>query len=116
LNDAHGLDYQLIFEIFHFTFDTAVAIYVYIANKNKATNERINGIEKSVDDELRVHSERLARLEEGADALPTHKDLSDLHTRINSLSADVSSMGGEMKSMGHVLQLIHQHLLSGAAR
>ena len=116
MSEASGLDYQLVFEVFHFVFDTAVAVYVYIANKNKATNERIDQIAKTVDERLGGHSDRLARLEEASDASPTHKDLGELHTRINSLSTGVSTMAGEMKSMHHTLQLIQQHLLSGSTR
>lgn len=114
--EASGTDYEFLFEVFHFAFDTAVALYVYLANKNKATNERIDRITRSVDERFGAHSDRLARLEEAAEFLPTHDDLGDLHTRINSMSDNVSSMAGEMKGMRNTLQLIQQHLMKGSAQ
>lgn len=102
-----------MFEVFHFAFDTAVALYVYLANKNKATNERIDRITKDVDERLGKHSDRLARLEEASEFMPTHNDLGSLHTRINSMSSDVSLMTGEMKVMRNTMQLIQQYLMTG---
>lgn len=116
MSEAIGLDYRLLFEMFHFAFDTAVAVYVYIANKNKATNERIDKIAKNVDERFGSHSDRLARLEEASESLPTHRDLSDLHTRINTLSTETAAMCGELKGIRNVLNLIQQHLLTEGVR
>lgn len=110
------MNYLLLFELLQFVFNIALGIYVHLTNKDKATNQRIEKITQNVEGRLGEHADRLARLEEGTESSPTHKDLSDLHTRINGLSSEVSSMIGETKSMRHILQLIHQHLLNGGVR
>ena len=113
MNEASAIDYRLIFEVFNFAFNAVVASYCWIANKNKATNGRIDQMVENYRKIFDLHADRLARLEKGTDAMPTHHDLSEIHTRINEMGGDVSQVVGEMKGIRHTLNLIQQHLITG---
>lgn len=116
MSDAHGLDYRLLFEIFNFLFNGVIAAYCWVLSKNKATNDRIDQDARANKEIFDSHADRLARLEEGTDAMPTHRDLSDIHTRINEMGGDVSQVVGEMKGIRHTLNLIQEHLIKGGSR
>ncbi|MBO1856815.1 DUF2730 family protein [Burkholderia cenocepacia] len=116
MSDAHGLDYRLLFEIFNFLFNGVIAAYCWVSSKNKATNGRIDRMVEEHKAIFDAHADRLARLEEGADSLPTHRDLGEIHTRINEMGGDVSQVVGEMKGIRHTLNLIQEHLIKGGSR
>jgi len=121
----------------NFVLTWGVALYMYLSNKNKATNERIGKLEHAltekqndhakritqlettvdgVDDigaRCPVHGERLARLEEAIIKVPTHEDLGDMHEKINRVAGEMSGMRGELSGVKNVLHLIHNHLLTG---
>ena len=110
----------------NFVLTWGVALYVYLANKNKVTNERINNLQTDIEIWKGSHATRIAVLETDAVHLPSHKDLSsinerihevatkdlaDIHERINSIADDVSNMSGEFKGVKNLLETIHGHLL-----
>jgi len=114
---------SLAFRIAEFILMGGVACYVYLANKDKATNarldakdkvtnERVDVVEKRVDDKLDSHGERITRLEGG----PTHGRIDEAHTRITDVMQSVSELAGEVKGVKTVLNLIHDHLLNGRGK
>lgn len=100
---------SLGFRVLEFLMVSALSFYVYISNKDKATNARIDAMEKRLDDKLDGHVERITKLEGG----PTHGHLDEVHERITDVAVNISTLSGEMLGMKTVLNLIHEHLLNG---
>lgn len=100
----------------------AVAIYTYLANRNRVTNERITSLQGSLSsrvDSLRIdmdhrldgHADRLTRVESDLKHAPTDEDIKRLHSRIDDLAGAMKELGGEFKGANHTLQLIHSFML-----
>lgn len=118
----------LAISLANFALTWGVALYMYLANKNKVTNERINELQADVDSWKDNHATRIAVLETDAMHLPSHKDLAtiherihqvttkdlaEIHERINGIGNEVSNMTGEFKGVRNLLDTIHDHLLRG---
>jgi hypothetical protein len=97
----------------NFMLTWGVALYMYLANKNKATNSRIGELERDMEAKLDAHADRLARVEQDLRHAPTHDDLKRLHARIDDLAGGIRGLEGEFKGANHTLQLIHSYLLHG---
>lgn len=93
----------------NFALTWGIGFYVHLANKNKATTDRIERVESEVGQLLSQHSERLARLESLLAQMPSHNDLGKLYDRVNDQSRDVARMAGELSHMNDNLRmLLHQ--------
>lgn len=90
----------------NFALTWGVALYMYLSNKNKATNTRITELEKDIDKALDGHTDRIAHLEGVTQKAPTHDDLGKLYDKQNETARAVSQMAGEMKGMNETLRLI----------
>lgn len=90
----------------NFMLTWGVALYMYLSNKNKATNTRITELEKDIDKALDSHTDRIAHLEGITQKAPTHEDLGKLYEKQNETARAVSQMAGEMKGMNDTLRLI----------
>ena len=112
----------LAISVANFALTWGVALYMYLANKNKVTNARIDTLEQDLnkkieklddDVELRLdeYREKIARLEEGTEHGPTHHDLGLLHEKFNGVGNDVSLLRGEVNGVKQLLHTIHEHLL-----
>ena len=108
----------------NFALTWGVALYMYLSNKNKVTNVRIDELERDVntkidkldrdvDQRMDEYREKIAKLEEGAEHGPTLHDLGELHEKINKVGNDLSTIRGEMKGAHSTLSLIHEHLMKG---
>lgn len=104
------------FQILQFLLTAGVGFYVYMSNKDKVTNERISKIEKTIDEKLDQHGERISKLEVHTQQAPTHKDLADIHEKINEVSGCVSRIEGEFVGSKHTLHLIHDFLMKGGRK
>lgn len=94
--------------------NVGVWLYLYLVNRNRVTNERIDKLEEGVNKRLNNHTDRLARLEQDARHAPTHDDLKRLHTRIDEVNNSLKRLEGEFSGANHTLSLIHEHLLNGS--
>lgn len=117
-------DMVLALSIINHLLTWGVALYMYMANKNKATNERINKLEDDMEvkldthttaeeakfDEisrdLRVSSERIQHLETAATAAPSHADLAKVYDSLNALAGTVNQLVGENRGQSDTLRLI----------
>lgn len=97
----------------NFVLTWGVALYMYLANKNKATNSRISELETDLDAKLDAHADRLARLEQDVRHGPQHVDLKRVHARIDELTGAIKRMEGEFGGANRTLSLIHEFLLKG---
>lgn len=90
----------------NFVLTWGVALYMYLANKNKATNERIGDMERDIDDKFDAHAARIGSMESRLAASPTHEDLKHVHEKLNRVAEDTSRMSGELKGVNDTLRLI----------
>lgn len=117
-------DLVLALSLINHLLTWGVALYMYMANKNKATNERINKLEDDMevklDDhslaeeqkfgeisrDLRASSERIQHLETAADRAPSHADLAKVYESLNQLAGTVNQLVGENRGQSDTLRLI----------
>lgn len=88
----------------NFILTWGVALYMYLANKNKVTNERINTLQEDIDDKLDDHSERIARLEVGTEGAVSFGDLHGLRDKIASVDSKVSGISGRLDGIDATLR------------
>lgn len=98
---------RLGFEIVQFIMTGLVAFYVYISNKDKVTNDKIDTLEEDLDKKLDGYGERISKLEAG----PSKGDISELHKKVNDVSNGVAALRGEFSATSRTLQLIHETLM-----
>lgn len=100
------------------------ALYTYFANRNRVTNERITGLQASLqtrldgmrsdmDHRLDNHADRLSRVEKDLQHAPSHEDLKRIHARMDEIAGAVSGLQGEFKGANNTLHLIHSYLMNG---
>lgn len=110
------------FQVLQFIATAGVGFYVYMSNKDKVTNDRIDTMQKGIgekfvkleddlDDKLEKQGERIAGLEAKTGGAPTHTDLSRIHEKINEVSNGMSALKGEFTATNRTLQLIHETLM-----
>ncbi|MBI5659883.1 MAG: hypothetical protein HZC43_10140 [Nitrosomonadales bacterium] len=104
---------KLGFQVLQFLVTGALAVYVYLSNKDKVTNDRIGKLEDDLDLKLDGHGERISALETQTRNSPTHSHLSEIHEKINKVGSDISSLSGEFTGVRNLLNTIHQYLLQG---
>lgn len=56
---------------------------------------------------------RLLRVEEGIKHMPTHQDLTRIHSRMDDMNTKLNKIDGVSSSTNHTVSLIQQHLLNG---
>lgn len=83
-----------------------VALYMYLANKNKVTNVRINKLQEDIDEWKFDHSERIVVLETSVKSVPTHDDLGGIHERITDVGLKVSSQGAKLDGIDATLRML----------
>lgn len=117
-------DLQMWLQITNTLVIWIAALYTYFANRNRVTNERITGLQASLqtrldgmrtdmDHRLDGHADRLSRVEKDLEHAPSHEDLKRIHARMDEVSATISSLQGEFKGANNTLHLIHTYLMTG---
>ncbi|BEV15814.1 DUF2730 family protein [Herbaspirillum sp. DW155] len=100
------MQWSLWLGIANFLLTWGVALYMYMSNKNKATNSRIDALEARVTASIIDHGNRITRLEVG----PTHEDLGTLHEKVNDVTTEVAQLIGTVNGMNRLLGSIDEHL------
>lgn len=98
----------------NFLLTWGVALYMYLANKNKATNERIVKLEDEFGEKVDAHAQRITTLETVAKVAPSHTDLSNVYETLNGLAATVNQLVGENRGQSDTLKLILNKITQGA--
>lgn len=90
----------------NFLLTWGVALYMYLANKNKVTNERIQKLEEELDERLDVlkrdqtlHDTRMARLEEARAGALRHEDLEKIFDLLRKQGEETAEMRGRVNDM-----------------
>lgn len=102
--------------IANFLMTWGVALYMYLTNKNKATNERISELEDDFAEEIGGHVQRIAKLETTAINAPSHADLAKMYESINDLAKSVNQMLGETRGHSDTLRLIMNQITEKGMR
>ncbi|OHC68625.1 MAG: hypothetical protein A3H93_09180 [Rhodocyclales bacterium RIFCSPLOWO2_02_FULL_63_24] len=97
---------KFMLQVLEFVVVGSCSVYVYIANKNRVTNERITEMETGLEEKIDGHGERIAHLEAHAEQAPTHGDLGDLYTEVNKVNQQVSAQGGKLDSIDATVRMI----------
>lgn len=122
-------DIALAIAVANFALTWGVALYMYLANKNKATNERINALETDVDTKLANHtkaeekkfdgittalseySQRIQHLETAAELAPTHHDLAKVYESQKKSDEKLNKLIGENESQSAILRVIQAEIM-----
>lgn len=114
----------LTLAVANFILTWGVALYMYLANKNKATNERINTLEAEVETKLERHtkaedqkfsritdalsknSRQIQHLETTVEMAPTHHDLAQVYEAQKRSDEKLNQLIGENSSQSDILRLI----------
>lgn len=99
-------DITLWLAVWNFILTWGVALYMYMSNKNKTTNERVGALENDFVGKHNAHSHRITKLETAAGAAPNHADLAKVQESINILAATVNQLVGENRGQSDTLRLI----------
>jgi hypothetical protein len=117
-------DLVLSIAVANFILTWGVALYMYLANKNKATNERINTLETDVEAKIERHTEaenkkfegitvalgdnsqRIQHLETTAEMAPTHHDLAKVYESQNKSDEKLNKLIGENETQSAILRTI----------
>jgi len=116
----------LLVNALQFLITGGIGFYVYIANKNRVTNERVTAIkdgidarlisiETDIDNKLENHASRLAGVETTVRHLPTTRDIAELRNMVADVSSKLSGVTAEVKGI-HAIQAsvnrINDYLMS----
>lgn len=114
----------LTLAIANFILTWGVALYMYLANKNKATNERINTLETEVESKIERHtdaeekkfsgitqalnenSQRIQHLETTVENAPTHHDLAQVYESQKKSDEKLNKLIGENEGQSAILRTI----------
>lgn len=84
-----------------------LTFYVAINKGTERLTARIDKVEK----DLSGYGQRLTTLAGKVDALPTIKDIGEIHEKINAVHNQLSKLTGEFESNETLLRAIHQKLM-----
>lgn len=109
---------RLLFDIAQFVLTGAIAFYVYISNKNRATNERVTKLQELIDAQIDDHAARLATVEEFMRHVPAAGDIAEVREMIARVGGDVKGLKAEvqgvrdvLKPMQRTIELVNEFLL-----
>jgi len=97
---------------------TALFIYTWWTNRQRATKAAIRRVEENVASEIKIvnarlgeHNDRLLSIERELQHLPNTKDIHEVHYRVDQVGQGVSNLEGQMTQINTTLHLIQQHLM-----
>lgn len=90
----------------------AIGAYLFWERNNNATANRINTMEKGIDDRLDGHDGRLMRVETQVKHLPQIADLEKLYERVRTVDHTTTKMEGEFQEVRRTISLIHTYLMT----
>lgn len=109
------IDYKALtfwLHIFEFICIGVVALYSWLANRYKANNDAIQALGTTVRNEVNGLDDRVIKIEETINHLPTHDDVAKLHRRVDECAQAITKLEGTVGQMNNNVRMIHQHLLS----
>lgn len=90
----------------NFILTWGVALYMYLANKNKATNERIGKLEEDIVKKIGGHAGRITHLETVTEMAPSHADLAQVYEGQKRSDEKLNQLIGETRGQSDMLRLM----------
>ena len=97
---------SLALGIANFILTWGVALYMYLANKNKATNTRIGKLETDLGEKIEGHGDRIMHLETVAEMAPSHADLAQVYEGQKRSDEKLNQLIGETRGQSDMLRLM----------
>ncbi len=94
-------------DVAQFVLTGAIGVYIHVVKKSDATNKRVDRIEKD-------HGNRLSKVEAAMPHVPTHNDMTQLHSDVAALKAETSGQTDLLKRLTAQVDLINQWLVNRA--
>lgn len=88
-----------------------LALYMYLVNRNRVTNARIDKLETDLGEDIKDHSERLARLEQDSKKAISHEDLGKIYERLSHVDGSIKRIEGESAAQTRILNLVYESLI-----
>ncbi|RMF14196.1 MAG: hypothetical protein D6761_09870 [Candidatus Dadabacteria bacterium] len=101
------------FEVVVFLFNVSLWIYVWRSNKDKATNEKIEALERKHNDELKRLTDSLSEMDKRLVLAIGKSELEPIYDRLRGIGESFSEMAGEFKGVKRQLELIQEALING---
>tara|TARA_R110002072_G_scaffold51245_2_gene137399 strand:- start:51 stop:398 length:348 start_codon:yes stop_codon:yes gene_type:complete len=105
-------DARFLFDVIQAIFTGAVAVYVYLINKHRAsqtaiktTNKRIDGVEKKV-----------VSLEHQLERLPNHEDLAKLQEQMTQTNLLLAKIHAGQEAMARQVNRMDDYLMNNQPR
>lgn len=103
---------KVAFDVIQAIFTGAVAVYVYLINKHRASqtaiktaNKRIDGVEKKV-----------VSLEHKLERLPNHEDLAKLQEQMTQTNLLLAEISASQKAMARQVNRMDDYLMNNQTR
>lgn len=100
-------DPKLWFDVAQFLITALIGIYVWQANRHRASREQIEKLRKDSDERLDSHGERLTAIEQNQKHQPKAEDLTKLSLNIERINGDVKALTANLegiKDLGDMLR------------
>ena len=105
-----NIDYQgvrIIFDFIEFFVLCGLAIYTWLSNRHKVTQESVVAVNTKVND----LGTRVTTLETQVENLPSDDDLIRIHKRLDSTGNILAETVGKLKGTCHTVNLISEKLM-----
>ena len=125
-DSAFSIDYEawkFWFQVLQFFGTLLLGVYVWISNRHRVTNDKIEevktanskGLEKART-RMDSHDTRLTCIETEIRALPKGTDIAALSQRLAIQNALLKYLAGRLKGIGRAVDLINEHLINKESR
>ena len=102
---------RLIFDVIYAVVIGSCAIYVFITERKRVTEEKLDTELNAIHGTISGHDTRITRLESGVEHFPTHDDIGNVYEELRNVSGGVQLLNGEMKALRAQVELITRHML-----
>lgn len=102
--------WRLGFDIFQFVLTCSVALYAFVATRQRATRKRVEELGKDHGERLGCHAKRITRLETELPHLPTNEAINRLAERIADLHGDFKGLHAEVSGMKEMREMMQRQI------
>lgn len=104
--------WRLILSLVHFVWAALLTIYVWVANRQRVTADRLKRLEDETEEKLNRHSIRLSCLETDIKHLPDQKAINRLSERMDTLNGTLNQFGGRLEGINRAVDLMNDFLIN----
>jgi predicted component of type VI protein secretion system len=105
---------RLVFEAITFLVAGGASVYVYLSNRNAATNRRIGTVAREIHERVDGHEHRLTKVEAAVGIAPTHDDIAGLKEGVARLQAESAGQTELLRRLTAQVDRINEWLIDRA--